>query len=163
MLILENLGYIASFISALAVVLSLIYLGQEVHQSNRLARLTAIDALRDATNRFRELLLQDGDNLDIWLKGIQQPDEMTPIEEYRWDELALYLWDSTQATYLRAVELGESFTVRRIAYTVRFASGGTRFKGWWQIRRERFHPDFVDFVDSNIGQPIDELPPLKRR
>lgn len=155
--LLENLGYIASFVSAIAVVASLIYLGQQVRQSNRLARLSAIDALRDATNRFREILLENNDNLDVWLRGIQDWESLTDAERYRWDELALYLWDSTQATYLRAVELGESFTVQRIAYTVRFASGGKRFKGWWEQRRERFHPDFVRFVDAQIGQPPGSL------
>lgn len=163
--LIEKLGYIGSMVNAVAMVGSVIYLSLQVRQANRLARLSAIDALRDATNQFREVLLTS-DNVDVWLKGIQRPDEMTDTERYRWDELALYLWDSTQATYLRAVHLGERFAVRRIGYTVRFASGGVRFKAWWDARRERFHPDFVRFVDDNLGKPVEsvgEHPPPRRR
>ncbi|MGE0483565.1 MAG: hypothetical protein AB7Q81_05470 [Gammaproteobacteria bacterium] len=162
MSMVEFLGYLGSFISSLAVVASLIYLAQEMKRSNRLARLSAIDALRDATNRFREVLLQ-GDNLAVWLKGMREPDAMSEEERYRWDELGLYLWDSTQATYLRAVELEEPFTVRRIGYTVRYASTGPGFGRWWEPRRARFHPEFVAFVDTHMGQPIDGLEPLRTR
>ena len=153
---IEELGYLGSFINAIAMIGSVVYLAQQVRQANHIARLNAIDALRDATNRFREVLLSN-DNLNVWLKGIQRYEEMTPTERYQWDELSLYLWDSTQATYLRALHLGEQFIVRRIGYTVRYASGGVRFKAWWDQRRERFHPDFVRFVDNNIGKPIESL------
>lgn len=153
MSLIEKLGYLGSFINALAMIGSVIYLALQVRQANRLAHLSATDALRDATNQFREVLLS-GDNVDVWLKGIQHHDDMTDTERFRWDELALYLWDSSQATYLRAAHLGERFTVRRIGYTVRYASGGVRFKEWWGKRRERFHPDFARFVDDNLGQPI---------
>lgn len=156
MSMVEFLGYLGSFISSLAVVASLVYVGMEVKRANRLARLGAIDALRDATNRFREVLLQ-GDNLEVWLKGMRTDVTLTPEEQYRWDELGLYLWDSTQATYLRAADLGEEFTVRRIAYTVRFASSGEKFRTWWEPRRERFHPDFIAFVESHLERPVEEL------
>ncbi len=162
MSIVEILGYLGSFISSIAVVASVIYVAMEVKRANRLARLSAIDALRDATNRFREILLQDG-NLEVWLKGMQENDELTDLERYRWDELGLYLWDSTQATYLRAVDLDEKFTLRRIGYTVRFASAGQGFMRWWEPRRERFHPDFVAFVDDNIGKPREGLGTTKAR
>jgi hypothetical protein len=157
MYIVETLGYLGSFISSLAVVASVVYVAMEVKRANRLARLSAIDALRDATNRFREILLQDG-NLDVWLKGVRE-EEMTDIEHYRWDELALYLWDSTQATYLRAVELDEKFSVRRISYSVRFASQTDGFAKWFRVRRARFHPDFVAFVEDNLGKPLEGQSP----
>jgi hypothetical protein len=163
--LIEKLGYIGSMVNAVAMVGSVAYLALQVRQANRLARLSAIDALRDATNQFREILLAQG-NVDVWLKGIEKPDEMTDAERFRWNELALYLWDSTQATYLRAIHLREEFAVRRIGYTVRYASGGVRFQGWWNERRERFHPDFVRFVDDNLGKPLEsvgEHPPPRRR
>lgn len=163
--LIEKLGSIGSMVNAMAMVGSVAYLALQVRQANRLARLSAIDALRDATNQFREVLLAH-DNVDVWLKGIQSPDDMTDTERYRWNELALYLWDSTQATYLRAIHLREEFAVRRIGYTVRYASGGERFKAWWNERRGRFHPDFVRFVEDNLGKPIEsvsEHPPSRRR
>lgn len=156
--LIEELGYLGSFINAIAMIGSVVYLARQVRQANRLARLSATDALRDATNQFREVLLS-GDNVEVWLKGIRRNEEMTDTERFRWDELALYLFDSTQATYLRALHLGEDFTVRRIGYTVRYASSGVtgQFKIWWGSRRERFHPDFVRFVDQNIGKPVESV------
>ncbi len=151
--LLEELGYIGSFINALAMIGSVIYLALQVRQANRLARLSAIDALRDATNRFREVLLTD-DNLDVWVKGIRQRPELTDSELYRWDELALYLTDSTQATYLRALHLGERFTVQRIGYSIRYASTAPGYAEWWRSRRDRYHPEFARFVEANIGQPV---------
>ena len=42
---------------------------------------------------------------------------------------------------------------------MRFASaaGDGQFKRWWDGRRERFHPDFVRFVDANLGKPVESL------
>ena len=156
MSVIEKLGYLGSFINAIAMIGSVIYLAAQVRQANHLARLSAIDTLRDATNSFREVLL-NGDNVDVWFKGIQRYEDLTDLERYRWDELALFLWDSTQAIYLRALHLNERFIIRRIGYTVRFASGGKRFSTWWGARRERFHPDFARFVDDNIGKPVEPV------
>ena len=154
---IEELGYLGSFVNAIAMIGSVVYLAAQVRQANHLARLSAIDALRDATNSFREILLRD-DNLDVWFNGIREYENFSDLERYRWDELALYLWDSTQATYLRALHLSEGFIIRRIGYTVRYASsGGARFKSWWDARRERFHPDFVRFVDDNLCQLVEPL------
>ena len=154
--IIEKLGYLGSFINAIAMIGSVVYLALQVRQANRLAHLSATDALRDSTNRFREVLL-DGDNIEVWLKGIRQKDQLTDLERYRWDELALYLMDSTQATYLRALHLGEPFTINRIGYTVRYASTAPGYALWWQSRRERFHPQFARFVDDNLGKPIEAV------
>lgn len=154
--ILEELGYIGSFINAIAMIGSVVYLALQVRQANRLAHLSATDALRDSTNRFREVLL-NGDNIEVWLKGIREKDQLTDLERYRWDELALYLMDSTQATYLRALHLGEPFTINRIGYTVRYASAAPGYGLWWQSRRERFHPEFARFVDDNLGKPVEAV------
>ena len=154
--LIEELGYIGSFVNAMAMIGSVVYLALQVRQANRLAHLSATDALRDSTNRFREVLLND-DNIEVWLKGIRQADTLSDLERYRWDELALYLMDSTQATYLRALHLREPFTVSRIGYTVRYASAAPGYRVWWQNRRERFHPDFVRYVDDNIGKPIEPV------
>lgn len=149
--LLEELASLGSFINAIAMVGSVIYLAIQVRQSNRLARLSALDALRDGTNRFRELLLA-GDNCALWIKGIRRNGELSEYERYRWDELVLYFWDSTQATYLRALHLGERYAISRVGYTVRFAGNGPTFRNWWSQRRERFHPDFVRFVDEHLQQ-----------
>ena len=154
--VIEELGYLGSFVNAIAMIGSVVYLALQVRQANRLAHLSATDALRDSTNRFREVLL-NGDNTEVWLKGIRQADALSDLERYRWDELALYLMDSTQATYLRALHLREPFTVSRIGYTVRYASAAPGYIRWWQSRRERFHPDFVRFVDDNIGKPVEPV------
>ena len=120
MSVIQKLGYLGSFINAIAMIGSVIYLAAQVRQANHLARLSAIDTLRDATNSFREVLL-NGDNVDVWFKGIQCYDDLTDLERYRWDEFALFLWDSTQATYLRALHLNERFhhTAHRLHRTLR--------------------------------------------
>jgi hypothetical protein len=53
-----------------------------------------IDSLRDATHHFREVLLC-GDNLAVWVKGVNANAELTAAARYRWNERALYLADST--------------------------------------------------------------------
>ena len=58
---------------------------------------------------------------------------------------------------LRALHLGEPFTISRIGYTVRYASTAPGYALWWQSRRERFHPEFVRFVDDNLGKPIEAV------
>lgn len=160
MSIIEKLGYLGSFINALAMIGSVIYLALQVRQANNLARLSAVDSLRDSTNRFRELLLRE-ENLAVWLKGSQPAENLTDAERYRLDELSLYLMDSTQASYLRARRLGDRYSLWRIGYTIRYASTGTRFKTWWERRRERYHPEFASFVNDNLDKPIEPLGSLK--
>lgn len=44
--LLEELGYLGSFVNAVAMVGSVIYLALQVRQANKMARLSALDALR---------------------------------------------------------------------------------------------------------------------
>ena len=47
MSVIQKLGYLGSFINAIAMIGSVIYLAAQVRQANHLARLSAIDMLRD--------------------------------------------------------------------------------------------------------------------
>ena len=79
----EAINAVSQFVSSIAVVLSVLYLGIQVHRSTKVAKVTAQDsaasAFRDVTNTFME----DADMSRIWGQGLEQIDTLSAEEQAR--------------------------------------------------------------------------------
>src|SRR4030095_5363526 len=79
----DAISAVSQFVGSIAVVLSVLYLGIQVHRSTRIARVAAQDAaaaaVRDVTNTFRE----NGDRSRIWGAGLEALKTLSPEDQAR--------------------------------------------------------------------------------
>src|SRR5205809_2399014 len=79
----EAINATSQFVSSIAVVLSVLYLGIQVHRSTRIAKVaaqdTAASALRDVTNTFME----NAEMSRIWGAGLEQIETLSTEDQAR--------------------------------------------------------------------------------
>jgi len=79
----DAISAIAQLVGSIAVVLSVLYLGVQVRQSTRVAKVAAQDAaaaaVRDVTNTFME----SGEMARIWRAGLQNLSSLSPEDQAR--------------------------------------------------------------------------------
>ncbi len=79
----DAINAISQFVSSIAVVLSVLYLGIQVHRSTRIAKVAAQDAaasaVRDVTNTFME----NAEMSRIWGAGLEKIDALSAEDQAR--------------------------------------------------------------------------------
>ena len=79
----EAINAVSQFVSSIAVVLSVLYLGIQVHRSTRVAKVAAQDAaasaVRDVTNTFME----NAEMSRIWGTGLEDLNKLSAEDQAR--------------------------------------------------------------------------------
>src|SRR5881394_2135475 len=112
----EAINAVSQFVSSIAVVLSVLYLGIQVHRSTRVARVAAQDAaasaVRDVTNTFME----NAEMSRIWGAGLENLKALETIH-FRYlnglmDKQLWLGWQELLRHYITAPGIAQYWNVR---------------------------------------------------
>lgn len=163
---LSDWASIAEVVGAIAIVISLIYVGIQVNDSTLAVRSsTATETSTAISSWYSDL----GTNLqasEVFLRGITNPESLTPAETAQYIYMTHGLFFQYQSAYYLAeegtldTELQQSLVNTLLG--VRELPG---FLMYWEQRGNLFQPSFKDFVDDLIvnGDTNVELERLYRR
>jgi hypothetical protein len=151
----EAINAVSQLVSSMAVVLSVLYLGLQVHRSTRVAKLAAQDAaataLRDVTKPFME----NAELGEVWRVGLENLDTLSPGDQARF----------FHATY----QFLKAFETMHFHYTyglldqqlwdgwrelLRHYVATPGFTHYWKLRDDLFSERFRKFV--NAIEPLTE-------
>ncbi|MGR8949565.1 MAG: hypothetical protein ACU84Q_16090 [Gammaproteobacteria bacterium] len=79
----DAIGVLAELVSALAVVVTLIFLIMEVRQSRIAAESASVDLLASGWNTINGHVLDDPDFAHVFIEGLADPETMTPEQRDR--------------------------------------------------------------------------------
>ena len=82
---LQDLGSLGEFVGALGVVISLVYLAQQMHQNTTSVRAASFNSMTENSIRLLEHAFRDGDFADFLHRAQQDPSTLSPNELVRWD------------------------------------------------------------------------------
>src|SRR6202795_924308 len=149
----EAINAVSQFVSSIAVVLSVLYLGIQVHRSTRVAKVAAQDAaasaVRDVTNTFME----NAEMSRIWGAGLEDLDALSAEDQARFFHAThqfLKALETIHFHYLNGLmdeELWEGWLALLQHYV---ATPGIAY--YWNLRPEMFSARFRKFVAS-LGPP----------
>jgi len=150
---LSEMANVAEIISAIAIVVSLIYVGVQVTDNTKAIRSAAAN---DAANSIQAWYLATGTDLstsDLFLRGVKEPESLTKSENFQFIMLMHAVMLGFQNAYFMEKE-GTLDTRISNALTATMASIHD-YPGWkhyWEQRKEVFSPEFQKFVvvQSNI-------------
>ena len=156
-LTLEGIYFIGQTIAAVAIVISLIYVGRQVKQNTEATQIGASQAFVQMFNTITNNIGSTAS--DIWLRGVRDFDGLNEHEKVRF---------STSAAQLVRVFESAYYQWRRGALDNDIWSGFSRaqldilnepgMKQWWSIRK-RWHGDqFQTWIDgcleSEAAEPM---------
>ena len=140
-------------LAALGVIASMVFVGMEIQQNNKLARGQARQALAEIHQE--------------WLFAYSQDAEMYRLFRSRWvDEAELTEDESGRATvimisYLRRLEnvyfqhkegLVDDSALNAYGIGASLYFGSREFEGFWSERRATFDPGFADFFEGRLAR-----------
>ena len=145
---------IAELLSAIGVILSLAYVGFQIHQNTRAMHAASIDATIGAANFVREQVVANADVASLYVRGNKNPDQLTDEERVRYRILIQsILWTSwnsyaqTQLTGLdKSVFQAQEAFIRRVLSTP-----GAEWV--WQGFPEEFETNFRATVEEILARP----------
>ena len=81
---IQALGSLGEFVSALAVVISLIYLAQQMSQNTTSVRAASFNSMVQNSIRLLEHAFRDSEFADFLHRAQTDPEKLTPSERVRW-------------------------------------------------------------------------------
>ena len=144
-------GAISEVVGAIGVIVSLLYLATQIKIQNREQRLGAANELTRQWNEFLGSQADNGELASIWLRGINDFEDLEPLERFRFSSHAGRITRVLEGLYLHHREGslaqdawdGIDRTIRDV-----FAYAGGR--AWWKTRAHWYSSSFQAYMGEVI-------------
>jgi len=150
---LSEWASIAEIIGAVAVVVSLLYVGLQVNDNTSAIRSTAAN---DATVTMQAWYLEMGSNRqasDVWFNAMTSAEPLSTNDEFQFIMSMHSVLLGMQNSFLLSqegtidAEFRDALSIALVA--VKDLPGMERF---WRQRRQFFHRDFAEYVEDQLAQ-----------
>ena len=160
---LSELASIAEIIGALAIVISLIYVGIQVNDSAAAVRAASANDANVAVQDWYLEVGSDQQTSQVFYDGLASPEALPTHEEFQFLMMFHGIFLAFQNSYLLAeegtidVELREALT--RAILGVKDTPGMRRY---WRQRKSYLHTAFADYVDQLLEEETNSSMDLYR-
>ena len=143
-----EVGAIGEFVSAIAVLITLVYIAVQSRQS---VKTTQQKSHSDLLTRRQDLMrsLTDRDFIEVWSKGCSQQ-QLDSIDAQRFTSFGMSLSSHVQDAYIqyKAGLIGEKvWEAEKSLLTVHFTQPG--FVDWWKHGQQYVTPEFVRYIEES--------------
>jgi len=147
---LSDLASIGSFVSGVAVLISLVYLASQVRQGNRATRAEIHQNILTGWLSAGNLVTQ---NAEVFARGLAADagkfDAMSDADKLVFVTVAMAMFRHYENVFLQNREgyvRSEDWNAWTTHLLMYFNMQGVRY--WWTMRRSSFSPAFVAFLES---------------
>lgn len=151
---LESVYYVTQILASVAVLISLIYVGLQLRNSNLIAQDEARQRTVESVNEQLSALISNPESVGWWT-GYNMSQE-SKYKASIWLVMALRSREYAWFAYRNGLIDEASFEAYSSAIPI--IHGAERLRRWWHARKNRgeFHPGFVAFVDEKLrSAPVD--------
>jgi hypothetical protein len=146
---LSDLASLGSFISGLAVLASLIFVGVQIRQNARAVQASTSLGHTSAYNQLVSPVISQADFARVWRIGLADPNALNDDERLRFIVYCSTMFRLFEAQRLQW-QLKQLSTVHWnfIDAQLRGFIGHPGIKMFWKLRRQTHSDDFAEWVDS---------------
>ena len=156
---LSDLAALGSFVSGVAVLISLIYLALQVRQTKRNQQI-AIRHSRATRVVELHLALADVAVADAWLHGSGSPQELTLTELSQFNSLCRALFFHFEDSFYQREEgLLNDAAFETVVAGIRLSARSPGFRAAWKMARPNFGGRFLSFMDGAVAASA-SAPPM---
>ena len=144
----DAIGAIGEIVGALAVVVSLVYLGVQIRAQNRESSMLAMHQIsqgfRESIGEFANL-----ESADIYVRGNEDYDSLSDTERFvliAGLQRILRVWEEAYHQYQEGRLSDKIWKVMHAQYSALMSSES--FSRVWKLRRDYYDPEFRCYVDG---------------
>ena len=151
---IEELAAWGEFIGGLGVVAGLVFVGIQLHISNKESRHAANESYAQSIANIGLLLASESDLADIFLRGADGLDNLDPSERLRY---ITFFSNGMLRTYENLYSQHRSGRLEAQIWsgaeiTLRYAAGAKGFKDVWSLRKNWYEKEFQAYVDRIVAE-----------
>lgn len=150
----DSINATAQAVSAVGVLITLIYLAAQTRISNRNNMLNSFQHIRDSINAFNDAVAQSPDLAAIILKGRKSFKSLSQEEEIRFVHIYGRLLNIIEAWYilLNETKLSEDFKSSQVKNINSLVRHHFSFQGtieFWEAYKSMYIPELQDVIKSH--------------
>ena len=151
---LQEYALIAEIISALAIFVSLIYVGIQVSDSASAVRSASLNDANNAVQSWYQQLGSSQQTSENWYKALISESALPDEEEFQFLMMTHAAFVAFQNSYLLAAEgtIEDDLREAVITYSILGVKDLPGFHRYWRQRQGYLHRDFVTYVESMLSQ-----------
>ena len=142
---LQDLGALGKFVSAIVVVISLIYLAFQVRSNTKAALFDSRVKVAAIVTEHQKLLI-DPEIARMWLRGLEDSDSLTVEERLGFSNLLYMLVNGLQLGAIGPGETGEE----NIDSLIPVLNKNPGFLRWWKQAKDHYTKNFRGLVDKHM-------------
>ena len=147
---LADVAHLAEIVGAVAIVISLIYVGQELKSNTAAVQAASLQDITNATSTSVLTIAENGELADIRFRGDRDPESLTDVERLRYGLFHRQMWLQFQNVWtqwrLGTLDDGVWQGYKNVICDI---VSEPRVKKWWRDRYARaLSGDFVAVVES---------------
>ena len=150
---LQDLGSLGEFVGALGVVISLIYLAQQMRQNTTSVRAASFNSMTENSIRLLEHAFRDGDFAEFLHRAERNPSTLSPNELVRWDAYmtAVYRHFGNLVYQYRVGVLDQQMW---LSYkdTLKQHLRTPSWRAWFKENKEVFSSSLVELVERTVRE-----------
>lgn len=158
---LADLGNLGEFVSALAVVVSVLYLAIQIRQNTRSLRAQAHQSITTHIAELNRTIVENDEVAEILERGLEDPTVLTPAEARRfnaYNSARFRHYDNLYYQYRVGVREDSQWSGFSSMLRFHFMQAGLR--RWWNDSTAFYSPEFVAYcktLQEGVSPPVDEL------
>jgi len=147
---IQNLGSIGEFVSGIAVIVSLVYLAQQIRSSSRATRFDSHMKMRLLTAESQKNLTEPH-RAKIFREGLNDPDSLTEDERISFFSMMYMMVNIADARLVYERTSKDHDAYKAEADTITFFGNTPGFQRWWANAQRTYNADMIAHVESRLG------------
>lgn len=146
---LEEINYIAQTIAAVAVALSLLFVGVQIRQNTRATRAASHGAVSSALNEVNRMFAENEGLTKIWLAGRKDRGSLSEEDRWRFDAMARAYFHVCETMFIQArLGAGDKGVMKAEEEGMKAVLAAPGAKNWWVENPFGFCAEFRAYVES---------------
>ena len=150
---LSDLGNLAEAIAAVAVVVSLVYLAQQIQQNTKAVRASSYQEVANGISNFQTSLAENADLSHIYQKGIEDLSQLSPVDRVRFESIIGQLFVKYDvAVYFYRQNLIDELAIGPYNKFILLMLENPGVADWWEAAQFFYSESMRNYIDALKGE-----------
>ncbi|WP_265529670.1 hypothetical protein [Sphingomicrobium marinum] len=152
---LKQWAQIAEVISAVAIVLSLIFVGLQLRSNAQATQYASANATNASISSWYSRIANNEQASSIFWSALSSPDSLTPAEWYQFVlNMHALMLNLQNSYYLNAEGTLDTEIQNSLAVIVAGVRDQPGFARYWEQRKSIFYPEFQAYIDAIMDSEV---------
>jgi hypothetical protein len=146
---LTDIGNLAEAIAAVAVILSIVYLSNQIQQNTKAVRASSYQEVANGISGFQTSLAENEDLSRVYLKGLEDLRQLSPVDRVRFEMIIGQLFAKYDvAVYFYNQDLISEQAINPYSKLILLILDNPGVEAWWENAQVFFSENMRTYINE---------------